>query len=108
MPSAVVRDDGTFTVESPPLGYGAAPGKYALLAQWPESADPSPTQGSPKAKNARIKGKQVTVTKRAAVDLVPVDRLKGRYMDKSKALLPPVEVKIQTNDLGTIELKLNN
>jgi len=104
----VVHEDGTFTVESPPLGYGAAPGKYTILAQWPEDIDPSPAQTSQKAKTTVLKGKKVTVTKRNNIDLIPIDRLKGRYMDKSKALLQPVEVKVGSNDLGTIELKVNN
>jgi hypothetical protein len=108
IPSAVVREDGTFTVESAPVGYGAAPGKYVVLAQWPEDTDPKPVQTNPNIKSALVKGKKVTVAKRSAVDLVPTDRLKGRYMDKSKALLQPIEVKAGLNGLGTIELKLNN
>jgi hypothetical protein len=106
IPSAVVSEDGTFTVKSPPVGYGAAPGKYVILAQWPEDIDPTPAQTNPKTVLA--KGKKVTVAKRNTVDLVPVDRLKGHYMDKSKALLQPVEVKAGSNDLGTIELKLHH
>jgi hypothetical protein len=106
VPSATVQDDGSFIVESPPVGYGAAPGKYAVVAQWPEKADPSPDQANPKTKQATVKGKKITVSKRAAVDLVPVDRLKGRYMDKNKKLLPDFEIKVGTNDLGTIELTI--
>jgi hypothetical protein len=106
IPSAVVREDGTFTVESAPVGRGAALGKYVVLAQWPEDTDPSPAQTNPNIKSALVKGKKVTVAKRTAVDLVPIDRLKGRYMDKSKALLQPIEVKAGLNDLGTIELRL--
>ncbi len=106
VPSATVQDDGSFTVESAPVGYGAAPGKYAVVAQWPENNDPSPDQASAKTKQATVRGKKIAVSKRSAVDLVPVDRLKGRYMDKSKKLLPDVEIKAGTNDLGTIELKL--
>jgi hypothetical protein len=107
IPSAVVREDGTFTMESAPVGYGAAPGKYIILAQWPEDLDPSPAQTNQKTKTGSVQGKKVTVVKRNNVDLVPIDRLKGRYMDRSKALLQPVEVKAGSNDLGTIELKLN-
>jgi hypothetical protein len=35
IPTAVAGDDGRFTVDSQPLGYGAAPGKYKVLIQWP-------------------------------------------------------------------------
>jgi hypothetical protein len=107
VPSAIVQADGTFAVQTGALGYGAAPGAYVVLAQWPESADPVP-QNSAKTASTSIKGKKVTVSKRSAVDLVPIDRLKGRYMDKSKLLLPPMEVKKQATDLGTIEIKLRN
>src|SRR5271166_1754342 len=36
IPQAVVQADGSFTVETHPLGYGAAPGKYVILVSWPE------------------------------------------------------------------------
>ncbi len=41
IPSATVGEDGGFTVESQPLGSGAAPGKYNILVQWPEEHDPA-------------------------------------------------------------------
>ena len=47
IPSAIASDDGSFTVESQPMGYGAAPGKYKVLVQWPEDSDPArPRSGS--------------------------------------------------------------
>ena len=46
-----------------------------------------PSTNQPENKTALVKGKKVTVAKRTAVDLVPIDRLKGHYMDKSKTLL---------------------
>lgn len=106
IPSALVGEDGSFAVESAPVGFGAAPGKYLILIQWPEDIDPTPASANLKKTNALVKGKKVTVAKRSSVDLVPTDRLKGRYMDRSKALLPAIEVKAGSNDLGTIDLKL--
>ncbi len=105
IPSAVVGSDGSYTVESQPLGYGIAPGKYAVLVEWSQESDPA-AGTSKTSKTAAGRGKTVTVTKRAKFDPVPVDRLKGRYMDKSK---PAFEREIKaggSNDLGTIELEL--
>jgi hypothetical protein len=105
IPSAIVGADGGYTVESQPLGYGIAPGKYAVLVEWSQESDPAvSTSKSSKAPAGR--GKSVTVTKRSKFDPVPVDRLKGRYMDKSK---PAFEREIKSggsNDLGTIELEM--
>jgi hypothetical protein len=107
IPSAKVQDDGRFTVESPPLGYGAAPGKYALLVQWPDDFVPAQARAADKPKIATVGGKKVTVVKRDKLGQVPGDRLKGRYMDKSKPLLQ-AEIKPGSNDLGTLELEIKN
>jgi hypothetical protein len=94
IPSAMVQEDGSFTVESAPVGLGAAPGKYLILIQWPEDIDPAPALANLKKTNALVRGKKVTVAKRNSVDFVPTDRLKGRYMDKSKALLRQSRLKL--------------
>jgi hypothetical protein len=104
IPSATVRDDGSFTVESGPLGRGAAPGKYDVLVQWPEPGDAAPAD-APKAKEARLGGKKVVVAKNAKLDPVPSDRLKGRYSDAGKPQLK-AEIKPGSNDLGTLEITL--
>jgi hypothetical protein len=107
IPSAIVGDDGTFMVESQPIGYGAAPGKYKVLIQWPEDSDATGARSSSKTNIASVAGKKVAVTKRNKVDPVAPDRLKGRYMDSSKPQFH-AEVKAGPTDLGTFELELKN
>jgi hypothetical protein len=107
IPSAVAGDDGRFTVESQPLGYGAAPGKYKVLVQWPKDSDPSQPPAGSKTTTASVRGKNVSVSKRDKLAPVTVDRLKGRYMDASKPQLH-AEVKAGPNDLGTFELEMKN
>ena len=68
IPSAIAGDDGSFTVESQPLGYGAAPGKYKVLIQWPEASDPAHPRSSTKTKTASVGGKKVDVTRRNKLD----------------------------------------
>jgi hypothetical protein len=107
IPSAVASDDGSFTVETQPIGYGAAPGKYKVLVQWPEDSDTTGARSSSKTNIASVAGKKVTVTKRNKLDPVAPDRLKGRYMDSSKPQFH-AEVKAGSTDLGTFELELKN
>ena len=96
VPSAIVRDDGSYTVESTALGRGAAPGKYNVLIQWPEQGDAAAAGG--KTKTATVKGKQVIVAKHDKFDPVPSDRLKGRYADPGKPQLK-AEIKPGPNGL---------
>jgi hypothetical protein len=107
IPSAVAGDDGRFTVESQPLGDGAAPGKYKVLVQWPEDSDPAQAPSGGNTKTASVGGKKVSVTKRNKLAPVTADRLKGRYMDSSKPQLH-AEVKAGPTDLGTFELEMKN
>jgi hypothetical protein len=107
IPSAVAGDDGSFTVESQPLGYGAAPGKYKVLIQWPEETNPAQARSGSKTKTASVAGKKVEVTRRNKLDPAAPDRLKGRYMDSSKPQFH-AEVKAGPTDLGTFELELKN
>jgi hypothetical protein len=107
IPSAVVQNDGGFVVETHPLGYGAAPGKYAILVQWSQQSDPAQSRGTGKPQVATIKGKRVVMTKHDKLEPRAPDRLKGRYSDAKKPLLQ-VEVKSGPNDLGTLELELKN
>jgi hypothetical protein len=107
IPSAVAGDDGSFTVESQPLGYGAAPGKYKVLIHWPEASDPAQPRSGTKTKTASVAGKKVDVTRRNKLDPVAPDRLKGRYMEPSKPQFH-AEVKAGPTDLGTFELELKN
>jgi hypothetical protein len=105
IPSAIVNDDGSFTVDSGGLGRGAAPGKYHVLIQWPEQTDAGPTGAGRTAKKANVRGATVTVVKHDKLDPVPADRLKGRYSDAAKPQLK-AEVKPGSPDLGTIEITL--
>ena len=107
IPSAIVQNDGGFVVETHPLGYGAAPGKYAILVQWSQESDPGQSRGTGKSKVATIKGKRVVMTKHDKLEPLAPDRLKGRYCDADKPLLR-AEVKSGPNDLGTLELELKN
>jgi len=107
IPSAVVQDNGSFTVETYPLGYGAAPGKYAILVQWPEEKDPAQSQRGGKPKVATIQGKKVVMTKHDKHEPLAPDRLKGRYSDATKPLLQ-AEITVGTNDVGSLELDLKN
>jgi hypothetical protein len=99
IPSATVRDDGSFTVESGPLGRGAPPGKYNVLVQWPEQADAAASGAGGKTKTARVGGKQVVVAKHDKLDPLPADRLKGRYSDAGNPRLQ-AEIKPGPNDLS--------
>ncbi len=105
IPSATVQEDGSFRVESHPLGYGAAPGKYAVLVRWPD--DPTAASGSEPSKTTKIKGKTVVLAKSDKGIGEGRDRLNGRYMDSRKPLLQ-AEVKAGSNDLGTLELEMKN
>ena len=107
IPTAVVQDDGTFAVESAPLGYGALPGTYVVLAQWPQDIGAAqPTSTGIKEATTSVRGKKVVIRKHTKLSSAAPDRLKGRYMDVSKPLLK-TEVKPGSNDLGTLELSLN-
>jgi hypothetical protein len=99
IPSATVRDDGSFTVESAALGRGAAPGKYDVLIQWPDERQVGETNVGGKTKTARVGGKNVVVAKRDKLGAVASDRLKGRYSDPSKPQLK-AEIKPGPNQLG--------
>jgi hypothetical protein len=83
IPSATVRDDESFTVNGAAPGRGAAPGKYNVLIQRPETGDTAAAGGT--AKTARVRGKQVVAAKHDKLDPVPADRLKGRHADSAEA-----------------------
>ena len=105
IPTAIVGEDGSFTVESQPLGYGAAPGKYNILVQWSEELDPAQVRSGDKAKVSSIKGKKVVLSRHDKLKSTAPDRLRGRYSDSTKPLLH-AEVTPGTCDLGTLELEL--
>jgi hypothetical protein len=94
IPSATAEDDGSFTLSSDTLGYGALPGTYAVLVEWRDGSGdgtvPVKTKGN------------VTFVKRSRVRSGP-DRVKGRYFNISKPLLH-AEVKPGSNQLPPFEL----
>jgi hypothetical protein len=93
VPSALVEDDGSFSIAVDNLGYGCPPGKYAVLVEWRDlSGDGVAVVG--KGKSAQ--------RKRSKVRSGP-DRLKGRYLDLKKPLLH-AEVLAQSNSLPPFEL----
>ena len=83
----VVDDDGSFTVESAALGRGAAPGKYTVLIQWPETKVEAAWPAA-KTKTTSVRGKQVVVAKRDKLDPGPPTASKGRYVDAEQAPAP--------------------
>jgi hypothetical protein len=107
IPTASVDEDGHFTVESLPLGYGAAPGKYNILIQWSQDADPAEVRGARKSKTTTIKGKTVTLARPNKLNSIAPDRLNGRYADSANPLLK-CEIKEGSNDLGTLEVAIKN
>lgn len=94
IPSGVVEDDGSFSLNSDNLGYGALPGTYAVLVEWRDGSGDGTV-----AVKARSK---VKLVKRSRVRSGP-DRVKGRYFNISKPLLH-AEVKPGSNQLPPFEL----
>jgi hypothetical protein len=105
IPSARVQEDGTFAVESYPLGSGIAPGTYKVLIQWGEESQAGPAGDGVTSKSISSRGKNVTVTRRNKFGNVQEDRLKGRYADVEKTPFK-AEIKEGTNDLGTYEIEM--
>jgi hypothetical protein len=94
IPSGVVEDDGSFSLNSDNLGYGALPGTYSVLVEWRDGSGDGTVA-------VKTKGK-VKLVKRSRVRSGP-DRVKGRYFDISKPLLH-AEVKPGSNQLPPFEL----
>jgi hypothetical protein len=94
IPFGIVEDDGSFHVLCDSQGNGCAPGKYAVLVEWRDSAGDGVTP-------VKTRGK-TTLVKRSRVRSGP-DRLNGRYFDISKPLLH-VEVLPHANPLPPFEL----
>jgi hypothetical protein len=101
-PSAIVEEDGSFEVASP-TGDGAPPGKYKVLLAWPTDG---PTDEAATGSKGKSKTKQQVgpVRRKNKVDSMAKDRFKGRYANDEKPLTT-VEVKAETTDLGTLEIK---
>jgi hypothetical protein len=103
IPSGIADDDGNFQLTCDGVGAGCPPGKYAVLIEWrgtPESSAPDPKPAPVKGK-ARSQRKEYTVNKQMARQ--GVDRLKGRYFDRSQPLLH-AEVLPQSNRLTAFEI----
>jgi hypothetical protein len=98
--SATVEDDGSFEVASP-KGDGSPSGKYAVHVSW--SVDPL-TVEEPTETRTRKKAGSVPKQRKNKLDTAAKDRLKGRYFDV-KTPLTTVEIKAETTDLGSLEIK---
>jgi hypothetical protein len=98
VPSATVEEDGSFEVVSP-TGAGAPPGKYKVLVAWPAD-DPTDEAGT----KGKAKKQAGPVRRKNKIDSMAKDRFKGRYANDDKPLTT-VEVKAETTDLGTLEIK---
>jgi hypothetical protein len=103
-PSATVQEDGTFRVESQPVGYGIAPGSYKICIEWPEAADTVKPDNDVKRTSITRQGKIVVVNRRGKYGNVREDRLKGRLADASKTPIS-AEIKSGANDLGAFEIE---
>jgi hypothetical protein len=103
-PSATVQEDGSFRVESQPVGYGIAPGNYKICIEWPESADSVKPDNDVKTKSTTRQGKIVVVNRRGKYGNVREDRLKGRLSDVSTTPFA-AEIKAGANDLGLYEIE---
>jgi hypothetical protein len=100
VPGATVEDDGSFEVASP-NGDGAPPGKYKVLVSWPED---SPADGASANSKSKTKAQVGPTRRKNKLDTLTKDRLKGRFAGVDKPLTT-VEIKAETTDLGTLEIK---
>jgi len=94
IPFGIVEDDGSFSLDSDNLGYGALPGTYSVFVEWGDGSGDGTVP-------VKTKGK-VKLVKRSRVRS-GADRVKGRYFDISKPLLH-AEVKPGSNQLPPFEL----
>ena len=102
VPSATVENDGSFELVSP-TGGGAPPGKYKVLVSWP--ADSSSAEGPTDSKfNTKKTASSAPNRRKNKLDSMAKDRLKGRYLNVDTPLTT-VEVKAETTDLGSLEIK---
>jgi hypothetical protein len=104
VPTATVHEDGSFRVESHPLGFGIAPGNYKVCIEWPASADVASLDQDSKTSSTTRQGKTVVVNRRGKFGNVHEDRLKGRLADASKTPFG-AEIKAGANDLGAFEIE---
>ncbi len=101
-PSAIVEEDGSFEVASP-TGDGAPPGKYKVLVAWPADEPTDEPAAGTKGKS-KAKKKAGPNRRKNKIDPMAKDRFKGRYANDDTPLTV-VEVKAETTDLGSLEIK---
>jgi hypothetical protein len=94
IPSAIVQEDGSYSLTSDGVGSGARPGSYSVLVEWRDGAGDGVVP-------VKTRGK-VKLVKRSRVHSGP-DRLKGRYFDIGNPLLH-ADVKAESNELPPFEL----
>jgi hypothetical protein len=102
VPSATVEDDGSFKLVSP-NGDGAPPGKYKVLVSWPTDSSTAEARADSKSKTKKT-ASSGSNRRKNKLDTTAKDRLKGRYFSVDTPLTT-VEVKAETTDLGSLEIK---
>jgi hypothetical protein len=101
-PSAIVKEDGSFTVNCGDRGGGAPPGKYKVIIDWRTglAADAVKAQEATEKKKM---GRRARSYKPDKHSMLAPDRLQGRYASPEKSQLA-VEIKPQTNNLPAFDL----
>jgi hypothetical protein len=94
------QDDSSFELVSP-SGDGAPPGKYKVLVSWPVDSLTVDILTEAKIKK---KGSNVDKQRKNKLDTLTKDKLKERYFNADTPLIT-VEVKVETIDLGLLEIK---
>jgi hypothetical protein len=94
IPSGIVEDDGTFSLSTDGLGWGARPGTYTVLVEWRDGKGDGLTPVNTTGKTKLVKRSRIRSG---------ADRLKGRYFDIAKPLLR-AEVAAESKSLPPFEL----
>jgi hypothetical protein len=101
-PSAMVEEDGSFTVSSGDKGNGALAGTYKVMITWRTGVGADAAKAQEESEKKK-RGARARITRADKHAMLAPDRLKGRYSQPEKPLLT-AEVKPETNHLPPFEL----